>query len=105
MWLFVLIYLCATYLACLVNDETSLMKQEKFGGARRDRTVDLLHAMQALSQLSYSPNAHIINRVNGAHNMKPLKQCQRLIPFLALSAEKAAKSACQQHNKWNLAHN
>ena len=25
------------------------------GGARRDRTVDLLHAMQALSQLSYSP--------------------------------------------------
>ena len=27
----------------------------KFGGARRDRTADLLHAMQALSQLSYSP--------------------------------------------------
>ena len=27
------------------------------GGARRDRTVDLLHAMQALSQLSYSPTA------------------------------------------------
>ena len=26
-----------------------------FGGARRDRTVDLLHAMQALSQLSYGP--------------------------------------------------
>ena len=25
------------------------------GGARRDRTADLLHAMQALSQLSYSP--------------------------------------------------
>src|SRR5690606_4802553 len=25
------------------------------GGAKRDRTVDLLHAMQALSQLSYSP--------------------------------------------------
>ena len=28
---------------------------EKLGGARRDRTADLLHAMQALSQLSYSP--------------------------------------------------
>jgi hypothetical protein len=27
-----------------------------FGGARRDRTADLLHAMQALSQLSYGPN-------------------------------------------------
>ncbi len=28
----------------------------KFGGASRDRTDDLLHAMQALSQLSYSPS-------------------------------------------------
>jgi hypothetical protein len=28
----------------------------KGGGARRDRTADLLHAMQALSQLSYGPN-------------------------------------------------
>ena len=27
------------------------------GGARRDRTADLLHAMQALSQLSYSPES------------------------------------------------
>lgn len=27
----------------------------KRGGARRDRTADLLHAMQALSQLSYGP--------------------------------------------------
>ena len=27
----------------------------QIGGARRDRTADLLHAMQALSQLSYSP--------------------------------------------------
>src|SRR5690606_10304618 len=26
-----------------------------FGGASRDRTGDLLHAMQALSQLSYGP--------------------------------------------------
>ena len=27
----------------------------KFGGAKRDRTADLLNAIQALSQLSYSP--------------------------------------------------
>jgi hypothetical protein len=27
------------------------------GGARRNRTDDLLHAMQALSQLSYDPIA------------------------------------------------
>ena len=26
-----------------------------FGGGTRDRTADLLHAMQALSQLSYTP--------------------------------------------------
>jgi hypothetical protein len=29
----------------------------KAGGAKRDRTADLLHAMQALSQLSYGPDA------------------------------------------------
>ena len=29
----------------------------KSGGARRDRTADLLHAMQALSQLSYGPTS------------------------------------------------
>ncbi len=26
-----------------------------YGGGKRDRTADLLHAMQALSQLSYTP--------------------------------------------------
>src|ERR1700720_4582636 len=30
---------------------------QAIGGAKRDRTADLLHAMQALSQLSYSPTA------------------------------------------------
>src|SRR5215831_7290408 len=30
---------------------------DSIGGARRDRTADLLHAMQALSQLSYGPTA------------------------------------------------
>jgi hypothetical protein len=30
-------------------------KAAKAGGAKRDRTADLLHAMQALSQLSYGP--------------------------------------------------
>ncbi len=30
-------------------------RRAKRGGARRDRTADLLHAMQALSQLSYRP--------------------------------------------------
>ena len=31
--------------------------EAKAGGAKRDRTADLLHAMQALSQLSYGPNS------------------------------------------------
>jgi hypothetical protein len=30
------------------------------GGDKRDRTADLLHAMQALSQLSYTPTSGII---------------------------------------------
>src|SRR5690606_9132566 len=35
---------------------SSLQQPEGWiGGARRDRTADLLHAMQALSQLSYGP--------------------------------------------------
>ena len=29
-----------------------------FGGGKRDRTADLLHAMQALSQLSYTPKRY-----------------------------------------------
>ena len=31
-------------------------KNKVRGGATRDRTADLLHAMQALSQLSYNPS-------------------------------------------------
>jgi len=40
----------------LVFDAPSVVFPE-VGGARRDRTADLLHAMQALSQLSYGPTA------------------------------------------------
>src|ERR1035438_9745286 len=35
--------------------ENQSSQTAKSGGARRDRTADLLHAMQALSQLSYGP--------------------------------------------------
>jgi hypothetical protein len=43
---------------CVTAHWTSrlLAQANGFGGARRDRTADLLHAMQALSQLSYGPN-------------------------------------------------
>ena len=36
---------------------TKVMGFVAVGGGKRDRTADLLHAMQALSQLSYTPNA------------------------------------------------
>jgi hypothetical protein len=36
-------------------------KRNCLSGAERDRTVDLLNAIQALSQLSYSPFAEIKN--------------------------------------------
>ena len=34
------------------------------GGGKRDRTADLLHAMQALSQLSYTPNRQLFRRIS-----------------------------------------
>ena len=34
-----------------------VLQTGKNGGARRDRTADLLHAMQALSRLSYGPES------------------------------------------------
>ena len=42
------------------------MNRERFtdGGAERDRTVGLLNAIQALSQLSYSPPLNNIKTFN-----------------------------------------
>ncbi len=34
---------------------SKLSTRHHVGGGKRDRTADLLHAMQALSQLSYTP--------------------------------------------------
>src|SRR5665213_3605950 len=39
------------------NKKAALVGGFLSGGARRDRTADLLHAMQALSQLSYGPDS------------------------------------------------
>ena len=49
------------------------------GGGKRDRTADLLHAMQALSQLSYTPpGAEIIKAALGD-----------FVPLLALHPDSA----------------
>ena len=42
----------------VVNAATGAALQS-CGGGKRDRTADLLHAMQALSQLSYTPTANV----------------------------------------------
>ena len=39
-----------------LSNKTSINTNIEFGGARRDRTADLLRARQALSQLSYGPD-------------------------------------------------
>jgi hypothetical protein len=41
-----------------------LSNSEISGGGKRDRTDDLLHAMQALSQLSYTPIAKVFYNKN-----------------------------------------
>ena len=41
-----------------------LSSRYKVGGGKQDRTADLLHAMQALSQLSYTPLLRIIGFCN-----------------------------------------
>ena len=46
----------------------------KFGGAKEDRTPDLLNAIQALSQLSYNP-------INDMQYRKTFFKCQTI--FLA----------------------
>ena len=42
----------------------------KTGGARRDRTADLLHAMQALSQLSYGPTGGAARYLTGVNSSR-----------------------------------
>ena len=51
--------------------EPKLAKPAKGGGARRDRTADLLHAMQALSQLSYGPLRPAAARLGDARRAQP----------------------------------
>src|ERR1700722_121371 len=48
------------------------------GGARRDRTADLLHAMQALSQLSYGPTWRRGTLPERKHFVKKMKKMNEL---------------------------
>ena len=54
-------YPCPFFLVRLLNTKIPLRSHDpkgigfSFGGDKEDRTPDLLHAMHALSQLSYAP--------------------------------------------------
>ena len=53
-----------SYIVCYKNEaKTKKTGNTKFpvafGGDKRDRTADLLNAIQALSQLSYTPKKHL----------------------------------------------
>jgi hypothetical protein len=41
-----------------------------YGGAKRDRTADLLRARQALSQLSYGPRLRRCNLIGGSGQIR-----------------------------------
>ena len=54
-------------------------KNIKLGGDKRDRTADLLHAMQALSQLSYTP---LISTTElKSINCEEVKLCRSLFDY------------------------
>ena len=74
--------------------------QGLFGGARRNRTDDLFHAMEALSQLSYGPTRHRgklipMERVFWKTSVLPL-ECTRMqrMPSTHLSGLCQAPCSC-----------
>jgi hypothetical protein len=60
--------------------------KEGFGGPDRDRTDDLLHAMQALSQLSYGPSP----RARGPYEVPVYNQKARAVSITISCASVSA---------------
>ena len=58
-----------------------------FGGGTRDRTADLLHAMQALSQLSYTPTFERQPNYLDMRHLPPIRKKTGLIRFSSMLAE------------------
>gem|GEM_PF-5060035 len=67
------------------NHHVFLNIQMKHGGADEDRTRDLLHAMQALSQLSYSPKLQHIKKRLGSPGFTLIQIKARATPKLPLN--------------------
>ncbi len=66
---------------------------KQIGGARRDRTADLLHAMQALSQLSYGPTRRKAGKFSGALRIAQADRRARSIRFVQSSRAPPRRSA------------
>src|SRR5665213_3288499 len=64
------------------NKKAALVGGFLSGGARRDRTADLLHAMQALSQLSYGPNPFVCRGGNARSVRRPASRRTSCLFFL-----------------------
>ena len=65
------------------------LNHSEFGGATRDRTADLLHAMQALSQLSYNPKFRYRMNGSGGHSSSIMVELRGIEPRTSLHAMQA----------------
>ena len=59
------------------------------GGGMRDRTADLLHAMQALSQLSYTPERFAVQQEQGRTIQTFSADCKAFLKFPASGLQPA----------------
>ncbi len=69
-----------------VSGGTNVKPGSFIGGAERDRTVDLLNAIQALSQLSYSPTRRKSNTEKG-------KLSKSLVPEVGIEPTRGGSPA------------
>ncbi len=82
-----------------MTDETVLKRKTgNFGGARRDRTADLLHAMQALSQLSYSPENYSLE----INRFEPEIKAKRILAVSTPLSTRFIKLLSQSVNMINM---
>ena len=74
------------------------MTTREIGGAKRDRTADLLRARQALSQLSYSPSLLVFFALWLRSTCRSLGHIQKYTPSLPPAcALQRTKNPAQNH--------
>ena len=70
-----------------MGTRTFKLPSSALGGGTRDRTADLLHAMQALSQLSYTPTFERQPNYLDMRHLPPIRKKTGLIRFSSMLAE------------------